>query len=807
MEKTRETNSFSRRSFIKGAAALTAAGALVGCSPQSDTMEDVPEVVVADEIFTGVCRCNCAGGCFLNIHVRDGQVVRTSAKDMPDTQYNRICSKGLTHSHRMYSDLRVKYPMKRIGERGNADAFERVSWDEAIDFVATKWKEITDAHGPGAVAVYWGSGQFGTANGCRNNDIWNRFINVTGAGMINRSVDIAHSHSFVPVLGWDVFFTQNEPTDFVNSKAFFVWGANPAISQAQSSHFILEAKEAGAKLVVIDPIFNTMAAKADIYVPVRSGTDGALALGMAKLMIDKGWMDTAFVKQWTSSPYLVKDADGLILKQSDLGVEIAEGATNLPIVIDADGNYGTVAEIADPALEGSLVVEGHAVKTIFTLILEELQKYDLATTSQITGVPEAQIEEITDLYVNGGPSNIYTAFGVNHYVNGHYNFFCLALLPALSGNIGKAGAAIGLNECSVYSGNPLSGKPEGAMGSQLNVTNVKMDEIVETGMFGNTPAVIKGCVFCGCNAMINGVDRNKTKSWLEKLDLIVSVDVTMNENALMADVILPAAHWFEEEDVFCLFAAHPYMLYQEKATEPLYESKTDFEIACTLATALGYGDYFSMTDSEFLQEWFDTDTARALGLTYEGLKEQKALRMVPNNPHIFAKDNAFMFGRINLYREAAAPEYNWGQEIDLSKEHIPYWEPPCEVRDDAELRAKFPFQMISDHSRFQTHCQWWEVDLLRELAGGEPTLKINPIDAAEYGIQNGDQVKVYNDRGYVVMTAYLNPGLQPGVLSAPKGWEQRHYIDGHFSNLTSAVVNPACTNVAFNDVVVAIEKL
>ncbi len=723
---------------------------------------------------------------------------------MPDTQYNRICPKGLTHLYRMYSEHRVKYPMKRVGERGSVDSFERVSWDEAINYIVERWNAIEEEYGKGSVAFYWGSGQFGTANGCRNNDIWNRFTNVVGTGMINRSVDIAHAHGIVPTVGIGLMFAQNESTDFKNSKTFIVWGANPAISQVQTTHFIIEAKEAGATLIVIDPVYNTISSKADIFVPIKAGTDGALALGMAKLIIDKKWVDESFVKKYTVGPCLVKE-DGLFLRQSDLGIEVS-GGKDPQIVTDGNGKFAPLSEIEDPVLEGSFEVEGFNVKTSYTLVCEGLEEYDLDRVEEITGVPKTQIEMITDLYANEGPSNIYTAFGLNHYVNGHWNYFCTAILPCLTGNLGKSGAGFGINEYLGFSGNPLSGKPKGAPGVSLDVTNLRMNEILETGKFGKKDAPIKACVFVGCNAMTNGVERNNTKNWLEQLDFILSIDLNFNENALMADVILPAAHWFEEEDIFCLFAAHPYMLYQEKATNPLFESKTDFEIATLLARALGYGEYFQMTDSEFLQEWIETDLAKKFGISYERLKENGAMRMAGPGTYVYAEGNKFT-SLLGIYHEKAAPEYNWGQEIDMSKERVPYWEPPHEVREGTELRDRYPFHMLSDHSRFHTHSQWWEAAPLVELAGGEPLLKINPEDAEEYGIEDGDLVRVYNDRGSVSMHAFANAGLPRKMLSAPKGWENRQYIDGHFSSLTSRYVNPACTNASFNDVVVAIEKV
>lgn len=802
MSEEKTHRGISRRDFLKTGAVTAGVAATAG---SLTALAAAPDASSVETVYRGVCRGNCAGGCALNVHVRDGRVVKTSYRELPDPRYNRICTKGLTHTFRIYNEHRLKTPMKRIGPRGEEASFEAITWDEAMDIVAREWKKITDQYGTGAMAMYWGAGQFGTANGCRYNDIWNRFANVTGTGLINRNVDIAHAHGFIMTLGWGATFTQNLPTDFVNSKVFMVWGANPVISQIQSMHFILEAKDAGAKLIVIDPVYNTLASKADIFVPISPGTDGALAMGMTKLIIDKGWMNEPFVKAYTVAPQLVKE-NGKYLRKSDLG-ELEEGEADGIMVMGPDGVPGIVGQVVDPAIRGQFVIEGIKVRTALETTIEAVAEYTLEKTSEITKVPVDQIVEITDLYANHGPSNIYTAFGMNHYVNGHYNFFDVAVLPCLTGNLGKKGAACGLNEVALYQGNPLTGKPAGSIGSPINVPNLKMDEIMETGMYGGVPTIIKGVMLCGCNPLTCATDRNRTIAWMEKMDFIVAVDMNFNESTQMADLILPVAHWFEEEDIFCLFACHPYMIYQDKCIDPLYDTKTDFEIACLLAKTLGFGQYFQMTDSEYLQDWLDTDTARGLGLTYDKLKEKGVLNMLPSE-YVYAAGNKFPYGRLGIYRENAyPPEYNWGQATDDSHEHTPYWQYPNEVAPGTELRKKYPFSLLSDHSRFHTHSQWWEVDFLIELAGGTPVLRMNPDDAAEYGIEEGDIVKIFNDRGYCVMKVAMNAGLQRGMLSAPKGWEKRQYIDGHFSSLTSAKVADWCTNAAFNDVLVGIEKV
>lgn len=213
----------TRRNFIKGAALLIATGALAGCAPQQVGMEETTAMdVPQDEIFAGACRGNCDGGCFLNVHVRDGQVVRTTARDFPETHYNRICSKGLTQVGRIYSAQRLQYPMRRVGERGS-DEFERISWDEAFQEIADRWKGITDEYGPGAMAVLYGSGNYAVCSGVGASSATNRFINATGASYINMDTDLAGipTGHVAPGLGMGA----GEPADYHNAKTFICWGA------------------------------------------------------------------------------------------------------------------------------------------------------------------------------------------------------------------------------------------------------------------------------------------------------------------------------------------------------------------------------------------------------------------------------------------------------------------------------------------------------------------------------------------------------------------------------------------------------
>ena len=311
------------------------------------------------------------------------------------------------------------------------------------------------------------------------------------------------------------------------------------------------------------------------------------------------------------------------------------------------------------------------------------------------------------------------------------------------------------------------------------------------------------------NPIANRADRNETIEAMKALDLLVVTDMTMSETAEYADYVLPCCHWFETEDLMAMMLTHSCLVYQSPALPPLGDSKPDFEILKLLADALGYGEYFQYTTEEWIRMLFDNDTARELGLTYENLVEKGSVKEIPASdaPYVFAEGGVFptATGRAAFYLEDPKPSNDYAPEFDYEKEYLPYWEPALEVAEDSEMRQKYPLQLISEHSRFRTHVQWGEVPVLREV-DTEQWVYIGPEDAEEYGIADGDQVRVYNDRGYLVAHARIRPNNPKGILSAVKGWTSKQVIDGHLSNLGTKQSNAFCANQPFNDCVVAIEK-
>lgn len=823
-EETMGARGFSRRNFIKGAAVLTAAGTLAGCAPKQGNLDDAePTEIPEDEIFSGVCRGNCAGGCFLNVHVRNGQVVRTTARDLPNTDYNRICTRGLTHVARIYGADRLQYPMKRVGERGEGN-FERISWDEAFDTIVENWKSITDEYGRGAMSVMYASGNYAICSGVGLGGATDRFINVTGVTYIQQAVDAAHGRAFGIITGMGPYGTNNEPADYKNSKTFICWGANPSVSQPQVMHFIMEAKEQGTKFVVIDPVFNATAAKADWYIPINAGTDGALGFGLLHEILEQGWEDRDFIRDHTEACLLIKE-DGKLLRMSDMGVEpvkTTDPATGAETVADPYAVWDEDAkavvaleEAIKPAIEGIHEVEGGiAVKSTFENLKEIVAQYPLDRVEELTGVPVDDIKELARLYAEEGPVNTYSMFGCDHYINGHYNFWSMYLTSIFTANVGKSGAACGFSEAmpvavanmaATLFPTDAAGKPAQGMAAQFRVTQI--GEIQETGKIGGQEATIKGVYITLANPMVNMADHEYTKKWITSMDFVVVADMTMTETAKYADILLPAAHWFEATDLFTSYGSNPYLLWQDKCIEPLFEAKPDFEIYKTLCEKLGYGEYWDITPEEFIAQYVSGPGAEALGVTFDALKEEKAARMMPGDPYISFEGGTFgtATGRARLYQDAVGVDYDNGQSIDFSKEYAPYWEPAREADLNSEARSVHPFHLIAEHHRSRTHSQWGDVECLKEIFP-EPTVKINADDAAELGIAEGDTVRLYNDRGSMTLKAAITAGNPRKTLSATRGWSEWEFIDGHFASLPMKEFNQVCANQAFNDVAVSIEK-
>lgn len=827
---TTKSRALSRRSFIRGSAAAAVAGAgtaaLCSCSsaPSGKTEVEAEAAAPETEIRLGVCRSNCMNGCPLDLHVRDGILVRTTAHDVPDPQYKRICPKGLTQPARVYSPERLQYPMRRVGERGEG-AFERISWDEAVDEIASKWKAFADEFGPASNTVFYQSGNMAIAGGNGFCNTTQRFVQATGFSTIGMDTDMAGFTVVSKMCGnISATLSNNEFTDFKNSKTFVCWGFNPAVSLKQAVHFITEAKEAGTRYIVIDPAFNTNAAMADWYVPINPSTDGALAMAMINEVMANGWEDRDFVRDHTESPLLIRTDNGRFLRMSDLGTPPAEGPadpmTGQPTVIDpyvvwdeAVQQAVALEEAQSPALTGVSEVGGIAVRTEWDVVAEAVAPWTPEAAEEVCGIPAADIRELARIYAQEGPVNTYTQYGCNHYHNAPYNYWPMDALCMITGNTGKPGAAFGMtaimgthlaNFAAVFGATDSAGNPAQGAGPEYTMNSI--NDIIQTGKFGERDAVLKSVFIRAANPVCTFAGHSEMVEWIRNIEFVVVADMVMTETAKYADILLPAAHWFECTDLFTSHYTFPYSVYQKAPLQPLYESKPDFEILKTLAEALGYGSFFDFDEEGYMELWLDSDGARELGVTLDRLKEELLVRNLPQD-YVSFEGGVFptATGRAIFYVEDPVPGYNNGQAFDPSIERTLYWEPALEADVHSAVREKYPFHVISEHMRTRTHTQWWDVGYLQSFEPG-PRVRINPDDAASLGIAEGDMVRLYNDRGSVTLQATLCPGYPRGIVGCPRSFQADEYVDGHINSLSMQTYNQGCPNAIHNDVAVAIEK-
>ncbi|MEC4176281.1 molybdopterin-dependent oxidoreductase [Adlercreutzia sp. R21] len=815
-QTTSARSGLTRRGFLKSTGAtagLAAIAGLAGCAPAKEggAESDLAETgVVEEQVFRGVCRPNCFGFCHMNVHVRDGHVVKTSRRDyVSDPHYSRICQRGLSHVHRINDPERLKYPLRRVeGTERGAGEWERISWDEAISEVAAKIKEYQGQYGPQALATMSISGNYGQLT----NAMYNRLFSFLDACSISADSDMASYYG-----GWRFnggINECNEISDVLNSKTIMVYGANITDAQVHHWHFIKEAQQNGTKLIVVDPIYTQLASKADIWVPIRPGADTALFMGIMNIVVERGAVDVAFMTKSTVGPFLVRSDTGKYLRLSDidpssakadeaLAEEAGEEAPADPCMVLENGELVSCDDATAPDLDAEYNFDGVTCRTAYALLRDEVAKFPVSRVAEMTQLTEETIEELADYCIAGSVSHL-LGYGNTAYGNGVQVCISGMTMAALTGNMCKPGSTFG-NSYPVYTGTNYafsSPQPKNTPGVGI----LSLPEVMKTGQRIGEDFPIKMLfiwsanpynTMCHTNALINDVWPN--------LDYVVTVDTQMTDTACYSDLVLPCGQHFEQVDI-CTDGPTWNLHYNEKCAEPPYEAKRDSDIARLLAQELGYGEYFQMTDEEAIKEILETEDGVARGLTIDALKEQGDLRYDVADPHVSWPDGtgfATPTGRLEFYQEdpqVRSPREKVPSPERYEAERLPHWFPPFEAWSENDIMKKYPLQLMSERPRYRVHSQYYNVAMLREI-DPEPIVKINPQDAKARGIEDGSYVDCYNDRGHAVAKAVYSEAMRPGVMVYPKGWQRSQHKAGGWSELLTNEFDEYGVNSNFMDVV------
>ena len=805
----------SRRSFLKATAAAGALGAsgVVTLNTLEAAAEEKNQV--GEEHKTVCCIGNCSGGCILDATMREGKVCDLKNHELiNDRGRENICSRGLSNVYRLYSDRRILYPMRRVGERGE-NQFERITWDEAIDEICTKWKGYIEQYGPSSVGVFGGSGNQGADGtsdfGVPADGYVSRMISYLNLDKIILDADSAGMLLYAEMLGGSTSGWGNDWLDLPNADNIVVWTCNPSEAMVGRFHNVIEAQNAGARITVIDPVRTITAAKANRFIPIRPGSDGLLAIAIMKKVIAQDLQDKDFLRNHTVGAYLVKDSDGMYLRLSDVGLAPDGGeGPDAPVSMYADGRVASAFADGERLLSYEGEVAGHSVHTAYDLLLERIdeQPYTIDEIVAHTQVEESVIDELVELFTNGNTTLI-SSYGADHYANGHTFYTNVLTLMMLTGNLGKHGAGVvgpGVSHLLSAAGGDTSAMvaPQGeGLGMSYRIPGNSVKDVVATGKFGDDDLTLKSIYVTASNILGNQSER---RMWIDEIlpqiEFFVVADIEASDTTKYADLLLPACHWWEQERYW---TREGYTAFSEQVHEPLGESMGDLEIYNMILEGMGRSDAV-LTREEFMTRAFDNDASREAGISWEEVKKRKLFKTVPDGFVNVNDGTGTTAGRFSFYREGCRPDPDVaGQPWDYLKERMLYWEPPREAWYENEVTAKYPIQFISERSKFKVHTMFSYCENMLEV-DSEPYATINPVDAEARGLTDGDYVHVYNDRGDFICRVYLHAGMRPGVIQMDHGWQDEQFVQGHYQDITSNYSGNVAANNCYHDCMVQVEK-
>lgn len=740
---------------------------------------------------------NCGGRCAFKCTVREGKLSLIEPNTWPDERFSTVCLKGLSEVERVYSPDRIQTPLKRVGDRGKGE-FISISWDEALKTIADKIKDLKDKHGGESILV---SKSYGVEHS------YEFLYNLLGLShVVWTGIDTGIANGFEECVGGQGYGPMTiEITDWVNTSTVIMIANNLLETTIPDSKFFFNAQDAGAKIIAVDPNYSTTVSKSDQWVPIKPGTDIALLLGMITIILENNWYDEDYLIKNTSAPFLVREDNGKLLRLNNNDNE--DPGKNPYLIWDEKDELAKPYndDKIKPVLEGNFTVDGIKVKTVFSLLKENQEQYTLEWATEKTEIEKEVIYELTKEYAKKGPAVLCWGFGSpvdklgNSDIIGHAG----ALLGALTGNIGRVGGGVGnvSHHHTQWPANLNSWEyPKGYESIPLDPMEISIAELRDK----KNP--IRAVINIGNTFQQHFANMNKTEEWLDSLDFIVTIDPFHCPSADYADIVLPASTPFESEyDIMNLQINRSHVLLSERVLDPLYESKSDFQIEKEILAQFDLDKYHPETPEEWIKVQLDSDDPALEGITVKALKENDFIMRlnVPEEPYRKFMDQKYdtPSGKLEIYHEQMVED----------NQALPNYDDPIEIHNE-KLLKKYPLQFSQAHSRYHVHSQFTNVEWLNELEGG-PRVEINPKDAKTRNLKTGDVVEVFNDRGSFKAKCFLTEALRPGQVRMHEGWWTKHMIKGNLQMVTNDAIverqyklryGPV---VPFDDTLVEVKKI
>jgi anaerobic selenocysteine-containing dehydrogenase len=649
----------------------------------------------------------------------NGKILKVEGDPESPITKGVLCSKGLAAKDLVHNPERLQYPLRRVGGRG-AGQWERISWDQAMSTIAEKLLHYREHYGTKGITFLEG-----TRRGWSR--VYSRLANAFGA--VNHGAAGWAQCLWPRLVDNTITFGGQymEYADYERTKCMLVWGVNPPVTWAIKAADIMDARERGVPLIVVDPHLSETAAKADLWLQLRPGTDTALALAMMHVIIKQDLIDHEFVAKWTVG---------------------------------------------------------------FDQLKEHVAACTPEWGERITRVPVKSIIRAAETYAKAKPASLSRCLAVDEVHDSIHACRATSLLASITGNIGVPGGNIMVSSRGEISQNTLKfighdwlpqeslrlrrGYDEFPLlcGKLSPVPSNHMPTLWETIATGE-PYPIKAALIFGSNAMVGYSNAKRVQEAIRKLEFLAVCDLFLTPTAAMADIVLPASSWLERDNVISSFQTSPtYTIIQQKAVT-VAEARSDVEIVIDLANRLGVGEHFWKSPEELYD--FLLEPA---GLT---LRELQAKRRI-HAPLSFRQYEKSGFktpsGKIELYSSLMAE--------NRCHPLPPYTEPFESPFSTPELAREYPYILTTGgRVPFFRHTENRQNPMLREMCP-KPPLFLHPVTAALHGIHEGDKVVVETQTGSATGYARLTEGLQRDVIQASPGWWGEENINrvipwGHYA--------------------------
>jgi anaerobic selenocysteine-containing dehydrogenase len=637
----------------------------------------------------------CYHSCGMNVLVEDGRITKVEGLKEHPLNQGQLCPKGEKAVELVYHPDRLKYPLKKVNGK-----WMRISWDHALTEIADKLHKLKKEFGPEILSIF--SGSIGVEN-LEMMEMAQRFKGAFGSPNFISVEGICYR---MRIRARQMTFGKY-PVEEMNTKLYILWGHNPEESDFPLSLAIQENFKKGSKLIVVDPKKIPLAKKADMYLPIRPGTDGALALALMHVIVKENLYDKDFVEKWT---------------------------------------YG------------------------FDKLMPHVEPYTPKWAERITRVPATDISKLARLYATVKGASIFQGTNTqDQTANGTQNSRAFAILQAITGNINNPGGWVISPRLSLMGlGIPTERVPIGAEDYSLfyEIWGRKSPYGQVVCFPDSVPNVIRALIVTGGNPVVSMPDSKAFKEAMKKLDLFVVLDLFMTETAELAHYVLPGCSHLEKNGLaYSYNVCHgiPYLMIRKKAIEPLYEGRSEFTFWKELAKKMGMGDVFPWETDEEVVEL----ELKPSGLSYKELKEEKIVGAY-YMPKKYGMEGYEVKGfstpskKIEIYSETfekagfdPLPTYREPDQSPLHSETL-YQQYPLILTTGARIL-------------YYTHAQHRNIRDLKERCP-VPFAEMHPKTAEKYGIKDWDSIVVESNRGKIMVKALVTEDMMEGVVSIPHGW-------------------------------------